>query len=102
MPRRALVVACLFSIVPLAHSAEPVLPPAGVYQTADHWRQPIPSFQIADSTWYIGTAGLSALLIKTPEGAVLIDGGLPQAADTLLKRMRELEQQIQELKAQKP
>ncbi|HJW44874.1 MAG TPA: subclass B3 metallo-beta-lactamase [Lysobacter sp.] len=90
MPRRALVAACLFSIVPLAHSAEPVLPPAGVYQTAGHWRQPIPSFQIADSTWYIGTAGLSALLIKTPQGAVLIDGGLPQAADMLLKRMREL------------
>src|SRR6202008_4024228 len=64
----------------------------------DAWRQPIAPFQIADHTWYIGTQGLTAFLIRTPEGAVLIDGGLPQAADMLLRRMREIGVQPQELK----
>ncbi|HEV8694670.1 MAG TPA: subclass B3 metallo-beta-lactamase [Lysobacter sp.] len=90
MPRRVLAAACLFSLASLAHPAEPVLPPSQAYQTADAWRQPIAPFQLADHTWYIGTEGLSALLIKTPEGAVLIDGGMPQAADMLLARMQGL------------
>src|SRR3546814_11170429 len=33
---------------------------------------------------------LPILLVKTDAGAVLIDGGMPQAADMLLAQMREL------------
>lgn len=88
---RLIVLACAVSIaVAGANAAEPVLPPSQAYQTRDSWRQPIAPFAIADHTWYIGTAGISAVLIKTPQGAALIDGGLPQAADMLLARMREL------------
>jgi metallo-beta-lactamase class B len=88
----------LLAAAPLAHAAEPVLPQSSRYETDDAWRQPVAPLQLADHTWYIGTQGLTALLIRTPEGAVLIDGGLPQAADMLLKRMRELGVQPQELK----
>lgn len=73
-----------------APAAEPVLPQLQAYQTEDSWRQPVPPFALADSSWYIGTAGLSSVLIKTPEGAVLIDGGLPQAANMILQRMSGL------------
>lgn len=83
---------------PALPAAEPVLPPTGAYETPDAWRQPVAPFRIADNTWYIGTAGLSALLVKTPEGAVLIDGGLPQASDMLLARMRELGVEPRDLK----
>lgn len=69
---------------------EPVLPPSHAYETPDEWRQPVAPFRIGDNSWYIGTLGLSAVLVKTDAGAVLIDGGLPQAADMLLARMREL------------
>jgi metallo-beta-lactamase class B len=89
---------CLFASTPLVHAAEPVLPQSSAYLTDDAWRQPVVPFQIADSTWYIGTEGLTALLIRTPEGAVLIDGGMPQASDMLLRRMRELGVQPQDLK----
>lgn len=81
-----------------AHAADPVLPPSTRYETDEAWRQPVQPFQIADHTWYIGTQGLTALLIRTPDGAVLIDGGLPQAADMLLQRMRELGVQPQQLR----
>jgi len=67
---------------------EALLPQSGRYETDDAWRQPVAPFRIADHTWYIGTQGLSALLIDTPQGAVLIDGGLPQAADMLLAHAR--------------
>lgn len=90
MPRRIPAVACLLFAALSAYAAEPVLPQLSAYQVRETWRQPITPFQLADHSWYIGTEGLSALLIKTPEGAVLIDGGMPQAADMLLAHMQQL------------
>jgi metallo-beta-lactamase class B len=90
MQRLALVACLLTVLLSPARAAEPVLPQSNAYLTDDGWRQLVAPFQIADRTWYVGTQGLTALLIRTPEGAVLIDGGLPQAADMLLMRMREL------------
>ena len=81
-----------------ASAAEPVLPQLKGYEADDSWRQPIPPFALGEHSWYIGTAGLSAVLVKTPQGAVLIDGGLPQMAGMLLQRMRELGVQPGDLK----
>lgn len=71
-------------------AAEPPLPQLNAYTVRESWRQPIAPVRIADSTWHIGTADLGAILVKTPEGAVLIDGGMPQAADMLLRNMAAL------------
>jgi len=79
-------------------AAEPVLPQLRAYEVDESWRQPIPPFRLADHTWYIGTQGLSVVLVKTPEGAVLIDGGMPQAAPMLLERLRTLGVKPGELK----
>lgn len=73
-----------------SEAAEPPLPQLKAYTTRESWRQPVPPFRLADHSWYVGTEGLSSVLVKTAQGAVLIDGGLPQAADLLLQRMREL------------
>ena len=90
-PRGCAVLACLvMATASPVFAAEPVLPPSSAYQTPDSWRQPIAPFRIADHTWYVGTEGISAVLVKTPQGALLIDGGLPQAADMLLARLHEL------------
>lgn len=86
---RSLILLGLLAATPVT-AAEPVLPQLKAYETADSWRRPVPPFALADNSWYIGTEGLSAVLVKTPEGAVLIDGGMPQAADMLLQRMRGL------------
>jgi metallo-beta-lactamase class B len=94
MPHRLAFLGCALTYVlspAVALGAEPVLPQLQGYQTPDSWRQPVAPFQIAEHTWYIGTAGLSALLVKTADGAVLIDGGLPQAADMLLQNMAALD-----------
>lgn len=79
-------------------AAAPLLPEASAYSSRDSWRQPVAPFRIAERSWYIGTAGLSAVLIKTDAGAVLIDTGLPQAGDMLLKHMRALGVEPSQLK----
>lgn len=44
------------------------------------WNQPIAPFRIAGNLYYVGVAGVSAFLITTPAGHVLLDGGLPESA----------------------
>lgn len=91
MPRiRPAALACALLISGGAIAGEPVLPPSQAYETPDAWRQPVAPQQVADHTWRIGTQGINALLVKTDAGAVLIDGGLPQAAGMLLAHMRAL------------
>ena len=46
----------------------------------ESWNQPQAPFRIYGNTWYVGTAGLSSILIETDEGLVLVDGGLTQSA----------------------
>ena len=81
--------ACLLVSVAAAEAvaADPPLPQLQAYEVEASWRQPIAPLRIADHTWYIGTANLSALLVTTDDGAFLIDGGMPQAADMLLANL---------------
>lgn len=82
--------ACALLVAATAGAAEPVLPQLQAYEVPEAWRQPVAPQPIADHTWRIGTEGIHALLVKTEAGAVLIDGGMPQAADMLLAQMREV------------
>ena len=83
-------VACCLLLSGAALAAEPALPQLKAYEADDGWRRPVAPFALADHSWYIGTEGLSVVLVKTAQGAVLIDGGLPQMGGLLLQRMREL------------
>ena len=87
-PRPYALLAALLLPLPLA--AQSVLPQTKAYEVRESWRRPVQPFQIATHTWYIGTEGLSALVVKTPDGAVLIDGGMPQAAPMLLQHLQSL------------
>ena len=71
-----------------ALAAEPVLPQLKAYTVDPSWLQPIAPLQIADHTWQIGTANLTALLVQTPQRAVLLDGGMPPMADHLLHNLQ--------------
>ena len=46
----------------------------------EDWNQSQAPFNIFGNTWYVGTAGLSAILITSEAGHVLLDGALPQSA----------------------
>lgn len=94
MPRPSslacLALSCIVAASAPVRAADAPLPQLQAYRVEDSWLQPIAPFRIADHTWYVGTANLSALLVKTGDGAILIDGGMPQAADTLLGHLRTL------------
>jgi len=49
----------------------------------DGWADPAPPSRIFGNSWYVGTCGISVLLITSREGHVLIDGG-PAAAAALV------------------
>jgi metallo-beta-lactamase class B len=53
------------------------------------WNQPLPAFRVYGNTWFVGTAGLGAVLITSDEGHILIDGGLPQSAPLIAENIRQ-------------
>jgi metallo-beta-lactamase class B len=56
----------------------------------DDWNTPHEPFRIFGNTYYVGTAGLSAILITSKAGHILVDGGLPQSARLIMANIRTL------------
>lgn len=56
----------------------------------DGWSDPAPPAKIFGNTYYVGTCGISVLLIDTPAGLVLIDGATAEAAPSVLANIRAL------------
>lgn len=65
----------------------------------DNWNEPQDPFRIHGNTWYVGTAGLSSILIETDDGLILIDGGLPQSAALIDANLRNLGFDTRDVKA---
>lgn len=62
------------------------------------WNAPHEPFRIFGNSYYVGTSGLGAVLITSPDGHVLIDGGLPDSAPLILASIRELGFDIADVK----
>lgn len=62
------------------------------------WTQPQKPFRIYGNTYYVGSHGLSAILITSPEGHVLIDGTLPENAPMIESNIRALGFRVQDIK----
>lgn len=54
------------------------------------WNRPQTPFRIFGNTYYVGTHGLSSVLITSDAGNVLIDGDLPQSAGQIAANIRYL------------
>jgi metallo-beta-lactamase class B len=57
-----------------------------------------PPSRIFGSTYYVGTHGLSSILITSPAGHVLIDGDLPESAGVIAGNIRLLGFRIEDVK----
>ena len=62
-----------------------------VCERCEDWNQPQEPFRIYGNSWYVGTAGLSSILVETDTGLVLFDGGLPQSAASIDTSIRALD-----------
>jgi len=54
------------------------------------WNRPFAPFRVAANVYYVGAAGVSAFLITTASGAILIDGGLPETAPQIAANIATL------------
>ena len=64
--------------------------PASACPSCAEWNEPQAPVRLHGNTYYVGTRGLSALLITSPGGHVLIDGALPGSAPMILDNIRAL------------
>jgi metallo-beta-lactamase class B len=64
----------------------------------DNWNQPQTPFRIFGNTYYVGTAGLSAILITSDAGHILIDGALPGSAPLIEANVRALGFQLRDIR----
>jgi metallo-beta-lactamase class B len=65
-------------------------PPAEACAADAGWNDPAVPLRIHGSTWYVGTCGISALLVTSDAGHVLIDGATPEAGAQVLANIRTL------------
>jgi metallo-beta-lactamase class B len=72
-------------------------PPTSFTQPAN-WTQPFPPFQVIDNVYYVGSAGLSAWLIKTPGGLILLDVGVPANAGMVENNIEALGFRVRDIK----
>ncbi len=62
-------------------------------QTSDErsaWNRPFEPFHLIGNIYYVGAAGVSAFLIVTPAGSILLDGGLPETASQIAGNVTKL------------
>ena len=62
------------------------------------WNAPVKPFNVFGNTWYVGTAGLSAVLVTSPQGHILLDGALPQSAPLIIANIKALGFRIEDVK----
>lgn len=63
------------------------------------WNEYVKPFRIYGNTWYVGTDGLSSILVETDAGLILIDGALPQSAALIETNIREIGFDPRDIKA---
>jgi metallo-beta-lactamase class B len=64
--------------------------PAKKCDSCAAWNAPHEPFRVFGNTYYVGVAGLSAILVTSDEGLILLDGGLPQSAPLIDANIRKL------------
>lgn len=62
------------------------------------WVAPQEPFALYGNTYYVGTRGISAVLITSPAGHVLIDGGPPGAAEQIAAHIRTLGFKVEDIR----
>lgn len=83
-----------------AHAAAAAVPacPANA-SVMDGWNDRAPPRRIFANTWYVGTCGISAILIADPHGLVLIDGTTEAGAVAVEANIRALGFKLSDIKA---
>lgn len=91
MPRLEHLAILALSFVCAAQGPPPTPPDAAIVcDDCDEWNAPQEPFKVFGNTYYVGVAGLSAILVTSEQGHILLDGGLPQSAPLIEANIRSL------------
>lgn len=63
------------------------------------WNDPATPMKVYGNTWYVGTCGISALLVTSDQGHILVDAATPQAGPQILANIRALGFRPQDVRA---
>ena len=69
-----------------------------VCDPCEEWNGTREPFRVYGNTWSVGTAGLGSILITSPQGHILIDGGLPQSAPLIAKNIETAGFRLRDIK----
>lgn len=92
-----LVLCCFFSLAGCTTGT--VLTPVQVHSPTewvntcvdwDDWDKPGPPFRIFGNSYYVGTCGITAILVTGNDGHILIDGGTEAGADVIVENIKDL------------
>ena len=64
----------------------------------DDWDRPGPPLRIHAHAWYVGTCGISAILLTSRQGHVLIDSGTEGGAEAVAANIRRLGFRLRDVK----
>ncbi len=73
-----------------APKAPPVTALLDACQDKDGWADPAPPARIDGQVYYVGTCGITVLLVASAQGHVLLDAGPEEAAPLVLANIRRL------------
>jgi metallo-beta-lactamase class B len=66
--------------------------------TLDDMNKPVAPFQIHGNSYYVGMAGLSSVLVTSPQGHILLDGGFPDSPPMIAASIRRLGFRLKDVK----
>ncbi|SDQ62597.1 metallo-beta-lactamase class B [Pseudoxanthomonas sp. CF385] len=90
MTLRCRFIACLIALaLPFAAAATDA-PAAKACADDAGWNDPATPLRVYGNTWFVGTCGISALLVTSDAGHILIDAATPQAGPQILANIRAL------------
>lgn len=72
--------------------------PLSPFAISGKWNEPHPPFRVMGNIYYVGTQGVSAWLITTPKGHILIDGIMPQSVPQIIANVKTLGFDIHDVK----
>jgi len=85
-----------------AATAAPALPPAPsagwVKRLFDSWRAPVPPQHLMANIYYVGAIGVSAYLITTPAGHILLDTGFDDTVPIIQRSVEQLGFRLADIK----
>jgi metallo-beta-lactamase class B len=97
---RVAALVALMALAGAAHAAPiPTLPAPNRCADDAGWNDPAVPRHVYGDTWYVGTCGITALLVTSPSGHVLVDAGTEVAAKQVEANIRALGFRVEDIRA---